>query len=45
MLSLEITIRTSEHVTLSEALHVLRTSNTQPYTDDCCQQVNSRMTT
>ena len=35
------TICAPELVTLTVALHVLRGPNTQPHTDDCCQQVRT----
>ena len=35
------TICAPELVTLTAALHVLRGPNTQPHTDDCCQQYDS----
>jgi len=38
---LTTTICAPELVTLTVALHVLRSSNTQPHTDDCCQQVRT----
>ena len=40
-----ITICAPELETLTVALHVLRSSNTQPHTDDCCQQVRTFLTT
>ena len=42
---LTTTICTPELVTLTVALHVLRGPNTQPHTDDCCQQVRTCLTT
>ena len=42
---LTTTICAPELVTLTVALHVLRGPNTQPHTDDCCQQVRTCLTT